>query len=591
MLGATTAAGTLAVIAVWSTFSGHGEIAAFAGTHVVARVHYSQLYIVVVLLLALPLAAVLEQREHLMEQLRKTTRAAQDAARTKSEFLAVMSHEIRTPMTGVLGMTDLLMQEQMPAKQRDYVTRIRASGRHLLTLINDILDFSRIEAGRIELEEIDFDIGEVLAQVHSLLAPLAVERGLDLDFEADDRAAPRVRGDPTRIRQVLINLVGNGIKFTRRGGVTVIVSNRTMADRRERFHFEVRDTGIGIPEEKRKTLFDPFAQADSSTTRRYGGSGLGLAISRRLVEAMAGEIDVESVEGIGSRFWFEIPLSVSGEAAPRKTLTPRIPDLPPQRVLLAEDVEMNRVVVVDMLRAHGHDVVTATNGQEAVDLAARDVFDVVLMDVQMPVMDGVEAAARIRQLPSPACDVPVIALSANVMAEDLARYNAAGMNGALTKPIDWPKLFAALAQHGNAGRMEAAPLADLALSSVEPVEISGAPEAEVPGQVNLGGFDHQPKAKLAELFVRDAGQCLEELRDAVQRADLPAIARLAHAIRGTAANFGAQHLAQICADIEARAKAAELDTTSGWLDGLQHEFARICAALAAGRNPSDGGVV
>ena len=209
----------------------------------------------------------------------------------------------------------------------------------------------------------------------------------------------------------------------------------------------------------------------------------------------------------------------------------------------------------------------------------------------MPVMDGVEAAARIRQLPSPACDVPVIALSANVMAEDLARYNAAGMNGALTKPIDWPKLFAALAQHGSAGRMEAAPLADLALSSVEPVEISGAPEAEVPGQVNLGGFDHQPKAKLAELFVRDAGQCLEELRDAVQRADLPAIARLAHAIRGTAANFGAQHLAQICADIEARAKAAELDATSGWLDGLQHEFARICAALAADRNPSDGGVV
>ena len=307
-----------------------------------------------------------------MAQLRKTTKAAQDAARAKSEFLAVMSHEIRTPMTGVLGMTDLLMQEQMPAKQRDYVARIRASGRHLLTLINDILDFSRIEAGRIELEEIDFDIGEVLAQVHSLLAPLAVERGLDLDFEADDRAAPRVRGDPTRIRQVLINLVGNGIKFTRRGGVTVIVSNRTMADRRERFHFEVRDTGIGIPEEKRKTLFDPFAQADSSTTRRYGGSGLGLAISRRLVEAMAGEIDVESVEGIGSRFWFEIPLSVSGEAAPRKTLTPHIPDLPPQRVLLAEDVEMNRVVVVDMLRAHGHDVVTATNGQEAVDLAARE---------------------------------------------------------------------------------------------------------------------------------------------------------------------------------------------------------------------------
>ena len=214
LLGATTAAAPLALIAIWSTFTGHGAIAAFAGTHIVARVQYLQLYILVVLLVALPLAAVLEQREKLTAQLR-----------AKTEFLAVMSHEIRTPMTGVLGMADLLMQEQMPAKQRDYVARIRASGRHLLTLINDILDFSRIEAGRIELEAIDFDIREVFAQLRSLLAPLAVERGLDLSFEADDHAALRVRGDPTRIRQVLINLVGNGIKFTRRGGVTVSVSN------------------------------------------------------------------------------------------------------------------------------------------------------------------------------------------------------------------------------------------------------------------------------------------------------------------------------------------------------------------------------
>ena len=300
---------------------------------------------------------------------------------------------------------------------------------------------------------------------------------------------------------------------------------------------------------------------------------------------MAGEIGVDSVEGIGSRFWFEIPLAVSKEAALRETPEPRIQDLPPRRVLLAEDVEMNRVLVADMLRAHGHDVVTAANGQEAVELAARDVFDVVLMDVQMPVMDGVEAVARIRRLPPPACDVPVLALSANVMAEDLARYKAAGMNGGLTKPIDWPKLFDALAQHGAAGRMGAAPPADPALSPVEPVEISGGREAEVLSRVDLAGFDHPPKAKLADLFVRDAGQCLEELRDAVQRADLPAIARHAHAIGGTAANFGAQHLAQICADIEVRAKAAQLDTTSDWLDGLQREFARIRAALAAGLNP------
>lgn len=594
LLGATTAAAALAAIAIWSTFTGHGSIAAYTGTHIIAKIQYLQLYIAVVLLSALPLAAVLGQREKLTARLRETTRAAQEAARAKSEFLAVMSHEIRTPMTGVLGMTDLLMQAPLPAKQREYVAWIRASGRHLLALINDILDFSRIEAGKIELETIDFDIAEVLAQVRSLLTPLAVERGLKLRFEAGDHAEPRIRGDPTRLRQVLINLVGNGIKFTRRGGVTVTVSHWTIADRRERFHFEVRDTGIGIPEEKRKILFDPFSQADSSTTRRYGGSGLGLAISRRLVEAMEGEIDVDSVEGVGSRFWFELPLTVSEDAAPRKTPAPRVRDHQPRRVLLAEDVEMNQVLVADMLRAHGHEVVTAANGQEAVDLVAREAFDVVLMDVQMPVMDGVEAAVRIRRLPPPACDVPVLALSANVMAEDTARYKAAGMNGALDKPIDWPKLFEALAQHSSAGRarpaQSAAPVPPTNTSPppVAPVEPSAGGEAETPGPIDLSGLNRPPeieglgsdlKAKLTELFVRDTGKRLEQLRDAVQRADTPTVARLAHAIKGSAANLGARHLAQLCADIETRAATAEFGETSECLDGLEREFIRACTTL------------
>jgi two-component system, sensor histidine kinase len=601
LVAATTAGAALAVVAIWSTFTGHGPIAASTGTNVIAKLENLQLYIAAVLLSSLPLAAVLGQREKLMAQLRETTKAAQEAVRAKSEFLAVMSHEIRTPMTGVLGMTDLLMQGPLPAKQREYVAWIRASGRHLLSLINDILDFSRIEAGKIELEAIDFSVAEVLAQVSSLLTPLAVEAGLELRFEADDHASPRLRGDPMRLRQVLINLVGNGIKFTRRGGVTVTVTHRTTADRRARFHFEVRDTGIGIPEEKRKILFDPFSQADSSTTRRYGGSGLGLAISRRLVEAMEGEIGVDSLEGVGSRFWFEVPLTVSTDAALRETPTPRVRDQEPRRVLLAEDVEMNQVLVADMLRAHGHDVVTAANGQEAVELAAREAFDVVLMDVQMPVMDGVEATVRIRQLPPPACNVPVLALSANVMAEDMVRYKAAGMNGALTKPIDWPKLFEALARHGSAGRASPAqpaasmPPTNAVPSPAEPVETSAEREAEIPGPIDLTGFNRSPefegmgsdlKAKLAELFVRGTGKRLEELRDAVQRADIPAVARLAHAIKGSAANLGARHLAQLCADIETRAEAAEFDVTSECLDGLQREFTRACAALTTNRNES-----
>ncbi len=594
LLGATTAAAVLAIIAIWSTFTGHGPIAAFAGTNVIARVETLQLYIAVVLLSSLPLAAVLGQREKLTAQLRETTKAAQEAARAKAEFLAVMSHEIRTPMTGVLGMTDLLMQGPLPAKQREYVTWIRASGRHLLSLINDILDFSRIEAGKIELEAIEFSIAEVLEQVCSLLTPLAVEAGLELRFEADEDAAPRLRGDPMRLRQVLINLVGNGIKFTRRGGVTVTVTHRTMADRRERFHFEVRDTGIGIPEDKRKILFDPFAQADSSTTRRYGGSGLGLAISRRLVEAMEGEIGVDSLEGVGSRFWFDLPLSVVADAAPREMPAPRPHEQQPRRVLLAEDVEMNQVLVADMLRAHGHEVVTAANGQEAVERAAREAFDVVLMDVQMPVMDGIEATVRIRQLPPPACDVPVLALSANVLAEDMVRYKAAGMNGALTKPIDWPKMFEALARHGGAGRASAAPPANAALPA-EPAGTSAAREAEMPGPIDQPGFDRLPglegmgsdlKAKLAELFMRDTARRLAELRDALQRSDFPSVARLAHAIKGSAANLGARHLAQLCADIETRAAAVDFNVTLECVDGLQREFTRVCAVLTANRKAS-----
>ncbi len=591
LLGATTAAAVLAAIAIWSTFTGHGSIAAFTGGNMIAKVQYLQLYIAVVLLSALPLAAVLGQREKLAEQLRQSTRAAQEAARAKSEFLAVMSHEIRTPMTGVLGMTDLLMQGPLPEKQRDYVARIRASGRHLLSLINDILDFSRIEAGKIELEAIDFGIAEVLAQVRSLLTPLAVERGLELHFEADDHSAPRIRGDPTRLRQVLINLVGNGIKFTRRGSVTVAVSHRTIADRRERFHFEVRDTGIGIPEEKRKMLFDPFSQADSSTTRRYGGSGLGLAISRRLVEAMEGEIGVDSIEGVGSRFWFEIPLTVAEKAAPRQPSTPRLRDERPLRVLLAEDVETNQVLVADMLRTHGHDVVNAANGQEAVELATREAFDVVLMDVQMPVMDGIEATVRIRRLPPPACVVPVLALSANVMAEDMARYKAAGMNGALTKPIDWPKLFEALARYGGRGR-PAQPGAS-APPPAEAVETTAESEAAIPEPIDLAEFDPPPEpegltnglnAKLVELFELDAGKRLDELRDAIQHADNPAVARLAHAIKGSAANLGAQRLAELCADIETRAEAGGLKVTPDCLGELQREFARACRVLTDNRN-------
>ena len=393
------------------------------------------------------------ERDRQAVELRAAKEIAEQASKAKSEFLATMSHELRTPLTGVLGMADLLAAERLSDKERHLVEEIRSSGRHLLDLLSNVLDLSRIESGKLELEHTDFSIAELLEAVRSLLAPQAVERGLTLAFELDENVPLNLKGDPTRLRQVLINLIGNGLKFTSRGEVSARVSRQPEPDGRIRLRFEVRDTGIGIPQEKQAELFKPFVQADSSTTRRYGGSGLGLAISKRVVEAMGGTLEVESLPGVGSRFWFEVGLEPGdAAAAERAELDPAI--VSPQHILLVEDVELNRRLLQMMLSAHGHEVIFATSGAEAVELVARERFDVVLMDVQMPVMDGVEATRQIRQMAGPAREVPIIGLTANVLASEQQRYLAAGMNACLTKPIDWEQLFAALARSGGGSETE-----------------------------------------------------------------------------------------------------------------------------------------
>ena len=393
------------------------------------------------------------ERDRQAVELRAAKEIAEQASKAKSEFLATMSHELRTPLTGVLGMADLLAAERLSDKERHLVEEIRSSGRHLLDLLSNVLDLSRIESGKLELEHADFSIAELLEAVRSLLAPQAVERGLTLAFELDENVPLNLKGDPTRLRQVLINLIGNGLKFTSRGEVSARVSRQPEPDGHIRLRFEVRDTGIGIPQEKQAELFKPFVQADSSTTRRYGGSGLGLAISKRLVEAMGGTLGVESLPGVGSRFWFEVGLEPGdAAAAERAELDPAI--VSPQHILLVEDVELNRRLLQMMLSAHGHEVVFATNGAEAVELVARERFDMVLMDVQMPVMDGVEATRRIRQMAGSAREVPIIGLTANVLASEQERYLAAGMNACLTKPIDWTQLFAVLARSGGGSKAE-----------------------------------------------------------------------------------------------------------------------------------------
>jgi signal transduction histidine kinase/CheY-like chemotaxis protein/HPt (histidine-containing phosphotransfer) domain-containing protein len=589
--GTTAATAVLSAVAIWRTLEGHGPIAEHAASNPVLEVQLLQLFLATVLICTVPVAAILDQREKLtaqreklMAQLQETTIKAEAASQAKSEFMAVMSHEIRTPMTGVLGMADLLLNEELSEKSREYVRGIHRSGRHLLALINDILDFSRAEAKKLDLETIDFDLQEVFEQVRSLLAPQAAERGLALSFEHDAQTPLILRGDPTRIKQVLVNLVGNGLKFTQRGGVTVTVHHRTTKEGRDHFRFEVRDTGIGIPAEKQAILFTAFSQMDASTTRQYGGSGLGLAICKKLVDAMGGAIGVDSVTGMGSLFWFELPLERGQSMAPAAEQRVLVPG-PPRRVLLVEDVELNQVLIADMLQAHGHKVTIAGNGLEAVTLAARERFEVVLMDVQMPVMDGVEATRQIRRLPPPARDVPILALSANVIPEDRNRYLMAGMNGALPKPIDWPQLFEAITRYAPPEQS-----AETSVDVAKPAGIAAAPLPPTTPPLDEAVFDRvrhaQGKtgdlaARLVDIFVRDTAQRLDELRDATQRADAPAVARMAHAIRGSAANLGVQIMADICATIEANAQSGDLGPGLARIDALQCEFIRARGALAA----------
>ena len=477
-------------------------------------------------------AELAETNEKLLrysEELQFAKGHAEAATRAKSEFLACMSHEIRTPMNAIIAMADLLSDTQLTAEQSKYVEVFQRCGENLMVLINQLLDISKIEAGKLDLEQLDFDLNAVLAKTIALFESRADAKGLSLSFQVGDNTPTRLIGDQHQLQQVLTNLIGNAIKFTEEGSVMVEASlGDTLSESDCFIEFKVSDTGVGIPDDKIAVIFEDFSQADSSITRQYGGTGLGLAISRALVERMNGSITVKSEVGVGSTFRF----SANFRLQPGCTQTQF--ESAPRRILLCEDSPDNAFVVGAYLAGTNYALEHVVNGKAGLDKFKSEAFDLVLMDMQMPVLDGHTATRRIRlwEADHNRRPTPILALTAHAQKEEVKRCEACGCTAFLSKPIRKATLLAALARH--LGRTTPAP-----------------DQSDVPPEVQ----------ELVPGYLKQRDLDLEKLRMAIEESDYPAISTLGHQLKGSGTSYGFDEFSEIGSALERAAKTHDLEET------------------------------